>query len=285
MLNILNEVQKTLALVLLLLLSANARGQALVCSDVDRSLYNKKQIEFQELKPNAATLVTDIGRAFLGTSYMAQTLEINEKESLVINFHEFDCTTYVENVLAFSLLVKKQQFNIEAFANLLRNIRYRDGKLSGYGSRLHYFTEWIADNSDKGIIRDITKELGGIAIEKEINFMSGHRDLYPMLKDDSNFEDILTAEKRLNNKSIYYLPREQVKNLEKQLQDGDIIALATSIDGLDVTHTGFAYMNSNGRIHLLHASSSGEVEISEKPLSEYLKGIKSNTGIIVARPL
>lgn len=248
-------------------------------------MFDKKKLEFQDLQPDTKTLISDIGRTFLGTAYVAKTLEINEKESLVINLHEFDCTTYVENVLAFSLLVKKQQFNFEAFTNLLRNIRYRDGELDGYGSRLHYFTEWIADNSDKGIIRDITEELGGIAIAKEINFMTEHRDLYPMLKDDSNFEEIITAESRLNNQSIYYLPGEQVADIEKLLQDGDIIALATSIEGLDVTHTGFAYRNSNGRIHLLHASSSGEVEISKKPLTEYLKGVKSNTGIIVARPL
>jgi hypothetical protein len=41
----------------------------------------------------------------------------------------------------------------------------------------------------------------------------------------------------------------------------------------------------DGRIHLLHASSAnGKVEISELPLADYLKKIKSNTGIMVARP-
>jgi hypothetical protein len=72
---------------------------------------------------------------------------------------------------------------------------------------------------------------------------------------------------------------------EDQLQNGDIIALATSIEGLDVTHTGFALRADDRRIHLLHASSSGAVEISALPLVEYLKKIKSNTGVIIARPL
>ena len=106
-----------------------------------------------------------------------------------------------------------------------------------------------------------------------------------MLKDESNFEGIKSAEAFLSEKNQYYLPRDQVAQAEHLLKDGDIIALATSIIGLDVTHTGFAIRNKNGRIHLLHASSSGQVEISKKPLAEYLQGIKKNTGIIIARPL
>ena len=69
------------------------------------------------------------------------------------------------------------------------------------------------------------------------------------------------------------------------IQTGDIIALTSAIKGLDITHTGFAIRKEDGRIHLLHASSKGKVEISELPLADYLQGIKHNTGIIVARPL
>ena len=134
------------------------------------------------------------------------------------------------------------------------------------------------------MIQNITPEIGGLPLHKEINFMSAHRDLYPMLKDDSSYEHIKATEVYLSQKTMSYLPREQVKKSESLIKDGDIIALATSIEGLDVTHTGFAIRKNNGRVYLLHASATGKVEISKKPLSEYLKGIKSNTGIIVARP-
>ncbi len=266
------------------ILSAVASGQSVGWSDIDRQLFAEKTSEFKNIDPQSDNIITSVGQSFLGTTYVAQTLEVNEEEQLVINLHEFDCTTYVENVLVFSMLVERQALESQAFANLLRNIRYRDGELNGYGSRLHYFTEWIEDNSNKGIVKNITREIGGVPIEKPINFMSSHRELYPMLKDDSNFDNILAAEELLNKKTIYYLPQAKVKEAEAQLEDGDIIALATSINGLDVTHTGFIYKKKNGRAHLLHASSSGKVEISKKPLDEYLKGIKSNTGIIVARP-
>lgn len=269
---------------LLLFLSAIATAQSVGWSDMDRQLFAEKTTEFKNLNPQSDKIITSVGKSFIGTAYVAKTLEVNEQEQLVINLHEFDCTTYVENVLVFSMLVEREAFEQDAFANLLRNIRYRDGELDGYGSRLHYFTEWIEDNSKKGIVKNITREIGGVPIEKPINFMSSHRELYPMLKDDSNFKNILAAEEQLNQKTIYFLPQAKVREAESQLADGDIIALATSINGLDVTHTGFVYKKKNGRAHLLHASSSGEVEISNKPLDEYLKGIKNNTGIIVARP-
>ena len=225
-----------------------------------------------------------VGKTFKGSPYVAQTLELEGSEALVINLQEFDCTTYVENVLAFSLMLKKEQTEFDAFSSLLQNIRYRDGELKGYSSRLHYFTDWIDNNEEKGLVRDITKEVGGIPLDKDINFMSGHRDLYPMLEDDNSFEDIKKTEERLSQKTLYYLPREKVAASEELIHNGDIIALATSIGGLDVTHTGLAYREKEGRLHLLHASSSGEVKISEKPLADYLMGVSKNTGIIVARP-
>jgi hypothetical protein len=81
------------------------------------------------------------------------------------------------------------------------------------------------------------------------------------------------------------LPQDQIEANENLIKNGDIIALTTAIPGLDITHTGIAIREKDGRIHLLHASSSGMVEISELPLADYLKKIKKNTGIMVARPL
>tara|TARA_R110000744_G_scaffold200595_1_gene319708 strand:- start:190 stop:540 length:351 start_codon:yes stop_codon:yes gene_type:complete len=116
--------------------------------------------------------------------------------------------------------------------------------------------------------------------------MSTHRNLYPFLTDDVNFEKIQASENYLNSQAICVLAQEKISQNEHLIQSGDIIALATSINGLDVTHTGIATREKDGRIHLLHASTgSMEVEVSKKPLAEYLKGIKSNTGIMVARPL
>ena len=185
----------------------------------------------------------------------------------------------------FSLLLKKEAEEFEAFSSILKNIRYRDGDLEGYSSRLHYFSDWLGNNEVKGLVRNISCELGGVKFNKEIDFMTEHRKLYPGLKDDKSFKSVQNTEQSLSQNELCYIPKNQIRNVEMKLEDGDIIALATSIEGLDVTHTGFAHRKADGRIYLLHASSTGQVEISKKPLTEYLKGIKNNIGILVARPL
>jgi len=261
-------------------------AQTIVCSPIDKNTLEEKIVEMQSVvQPTYGDTLVTIGKSFLGIPYVAKTLEVGETESLVINLQGLDCTTYVENVLAFGSMLRKGEKELDDFARTLEKIRYKDGKLRGYPSRLHYFSEWIANNQEKGLVKDITGELGGKALTKDINFMSTHRDLYPFLSDEDNYLQIKASERYLNDRPLYVLAKDKIEASEHLLRSGDIIALATSINGLDVTHTGFAIRKDSGRIHLLHASSANEeVEISELPLADYLKNIRHNTGIMVARP-
>ena len=256
----------------------------ITCSPEDSLLFTSKISELQALSLPENSMVP-IGKTFLGTPYVEKTLEIGEKETLVVNLSGLDCTTFVENVLAFSLLVKENKSSFHDFVSTLKTIRYRNGLLNGYSSRLHYFTDWIRNNNEKGLVVDVTPDLGGVDVQKSINFMGTHRELYPFLTDNDNFNTMLEVEAELAKETLCVLPQDEIEAVEDKLQNGDIIALATSIKGLDVTHTGIAIRQPNGRIHLLHASISGAVKITEEPLVDYLKKIKSNTGIIVARPL
>lgn len=264
-----------------------ATAQQITCSPKDQLAFEDKIIAIDGLlESDLGTTVVAIGKTFIGTPYVAKTLEIGETETLVVNLQGLDCTTFIENVLTFSLMLRNGQTTFSDFTKTLETIRYKDGELAGYGSRLHYFTEWIQDNEKKGLLTDITGEIGGVVIAKDINFMGTHRDLYPFLKDDANFEKILATEKELAKEAFCYLPQDQIEANEHLIKTGDIIALATSINGLDVTHTGIATREKDGRIHLLHASTTSmEVEVTKKPLAEYLKGIKKNIGILVARPV
>ncbi|MEO2050539.1 MAG: N-acetylmuramoyl-L-alanine amidase-like domain-containing protein [Allomuricauda sp.] len=271
---------------LILLFGWLGQAQQITCSPKDRPLFDTKMHALATIEAsNLGDTIALVGQSFLGTPYVEKTLEVGDTETLVVNFSGLDCTTFVENVLAFTALLKKQQNDFQDFASELETIRYRNGEMKGYPSRLHYFTEWIRNNEKKGLVKDITKDLGGIEFEKSINFMGTHRDLYPFLASDANFQAMQQVESQLANEKLCYLPQNQIADKEHLIQSGDIIALATSIKGLDVTHTGIAIHQPNGRLHLLHASSkNGEVEISELPLADYLKNIKSNIGIIVARP-
>lgn len=270
------------------LMTCAIQAQEIICSAKDKEIFTTRITALKkEDTPKTAfgeTLVF-VGKTFLGTPYAAKTLEIGSKESLVINFQGLDCTTFVENVLVLSLMLKNEKEDFESYTAYLEKIRYKNGELDGYASRLHYFSEWITNNEQKGIIRNITGDIGGIEIEKDINFMSTHRELYPFLKDDKNFKGIQQSEINISQSSVCFLPKDQIKENEASILSGDIIALTTSIKGLDITHTGIAIRKENGRIHLLHASSKGQVEISTLPLVDYLKKIKNNTGIIVNRVL
>ncbi|MGJ8715748.1 MAG: N-acetylmuramoyl-L-alanine amidase-like domain-containing protein [Maribacter stanieri] len=262
-------------------------SQQITCSPKDKVTVENKLLEIDGMyQDNFGETMVNVGKTFMKTPYVAKTLEIGDTETLVVNLQGLDCTTFVENVLAFSKLLRKEDDSFEAFVKNLEVVRYKDGELDGYASRLHYFSEWIANNAEKGLLKDITGEIGGAEITKDINFMSTHRDLYPFLSDDVNYGKIKASENYLNSQAICVLAQGKIAENEHLIQSGDIIALATSINGLDVTHTGIATREKDGRIHLLHASTgSMEVEVSKLPLADYLKGIKSNTGIMVARPL
>jgi len=280
-------VMKYKTLLPFLFLGLMASAQQITCSPKDKSLFEDKIAALQNTQASfLGDTIVAVGKSFLDTPYVEKTLEVGETETLVVNLQGLDCTTFVENVFAFGTMLKSKQNSFEDFTKTLETIRYRDGDLKGYPSRLHYFTEWIRNNEKKGLVKDITSDLGGVELNKPINFMGTHRSLYPFLSDDTNFAIIQQAEKELAKQNLCYLPQDQIENKEQQIQSGDIIALATSIKGLDVTHTGIAIHQPDGRLHLLHASSkNGKVEITQEPLVDYLKNIKSNIGIIVARPI
>ena len=274
-----------MALMLALLFYGVLWSQEIVCSAEDRNAFSNKIDEIKDITAGSSgALLADIGSTFLGTPYVAGTLEIGSPEQLVINLSGLDCTTFVENVIAFGLLKREKDTSFENYTRALEKIRYRDGKLSGYASRLHYFSEWISNNEKKGLVKDISQALGGVPADKTLNFMTSHRELYPRLSASEAFEEMQAIEKELANQKYSYIPGSVLISKINELKHGDIIALATSINGLDVTHTGIVYREKNGQLHLLHASSKGQVEISDKPLLDYLSGVKSNTGILVARP-
>lgn len=234
-------------------------------------------------KEVADQLIT-IGKFFLGTPYQAHTLEIADDEPLVVHLQGLDCTTYLENVVAFYLLQKEENRNWEAFARTLSRLRYRDAVRKGYATRLHYFTEWIYNNQQKGILQDITQNIGGVPYDKPLDFITTHRDSYRQLHNEAYFEEMKKVEAAFNaEKKLYMVPEEQLREKEALIKDGDILAITTTIKGLDVVHTGLA-IHVNDRLHLLHASSlSCQVEVSEKPLLDMLLASKSRNGIIVGR--
>lgn len=233
-----------------------------------------------------------LGRTFVGTAYVPHTLEVEGPERLVIHFRGLDCVTFVENVFALTRFVRgggagrlADRGRAEAaYETLLSEIRYRGGRMDGYPSRLHYFSEWIADHHARGLVRDVTRELGGVPDTDVIDFMTTHADAYRQLTDPAVAAAVRAVEERITAADRHYLPEERIAAVSSRIRDGDIIAATSTVAGLDVAHTGLA-LRIDGRLHLLHAPLVGEaVEISELPLADRILGIEGQDGIMVARP-
>jgi len=228
--------------------------------------------------------VIEVAKMFVQTPYVGGTLDGNEKEQLVVNFRELDCTTYLENVAALSKVLSNDSLTTDDFLKELENLRYRNGKLTDYSSRLHYFSDWIYENEKKGIVKNITDEIGGEKYNKTINFMSTHVGSYLVLKADSSLvEEIRKIENEINKRELFYIPEAKIQQLEDKIHNGDLIAITTKIEGLDISHVGIA-IHVNNRLHLMHASSKAKkVVISDIPLAEMLMQSKYQSGIMVAR--
>lgn len=264
-------------------------------SDVDwaiaRGMVEWAQGQRLDLLP-VGEVVAIVGSTFVGAAYTPGTLELPGPEALVVNLREFDCVTFVEHMLVLSRLIVNGVDAAEeaafqsAYRAELTALRYRGGVLNGYPSRLHYFSEWIRDAEQKGLLENVTQRLGGVEDPRPINFMSRHPDAYRQIAENGNLLEVIReTEERISAEARYVIPEGDVGRVADQIQNGDIIAAVSSLDGLDVAHTGIALWH-DGRLHLLHAPLVGEVvEISVRPLAERILGIGSQSGIMVARPI
>ncbi len=229
---------------------------------------------------------TDIAKLFLGTPYQGGTLDRDSVERVVVRLDSLDCTTFVETISALTLCKNSGENKFSDYVRSLENIRYRNGSCNGYASRLHYFSEWILNNQEMGIIEEI---LPVNLIKEElrtINFMSCNAQKYNKITNDTVLSGIKASERILSSLPFRYIPKDKVANLTPNIvSEGDIIAIVTDIDGLDISHVGFATF-IDGEIHLLHASSGkNEVVIDPLTLCEYLAKFKHHIGIKILRPL
>jgi hypothetical protein len=276
--------------ILLLLLGAfsiniSAATPKIIVTDKDKAILQEKFDKFSgDSNLPTGELMLKIGNDFKGTPYVGKTLDLTNEENLVVNLRELDCTTFVENCLVIARTIKSGKPTFDTFVSELEKIRYRNGLLNGYISRLHYFGEWILNNAEKGIIEDMSAKIGGSKCSVVVNFMSTHPDSYPQLKaNPALIKEIRQIEIQVSAKQFFFIPREKIAIHENEILDGDIVAFVTKIPGLDVSHIGILF-KKDGRVFLLNASlSGGKVETTKVPLADYLKDSKNITGIFVVR--
>lgn len=235
--------------------------------------------------------IIHFARELLCVPYVAHTLEVNAEERLVVNLRGLDCTTYVETVLALAMCAVRGDCTFEGYCCNLQTLRYVRYSEPHYTTRLHYFTSWIEDNSRCGLCREVNEPSPPFTAMQTVkaSYMTTHTNRYSMLAADSTLlPGIAAMERAISGRRYAYIPQEQLANDEavrRAVHDGDIIAIVTTIDGLDTQHIGIAVWHDDG-LHLLNASSIHK-KVVEEPLTlqQYLYRHKTMPGIRVIRPL
>lgn len=225
-----------------------------------------------------------IATMFADTPYVAHTLEGSE-EKLRVNLSAMDCTTFVETVMALAYTAGEHRQSWHDYIYNLERMRYRGGEMNGYASRLHYVSDWIVDNVHRGNFIEATTAIPGHEwIIKTLDFMSSHPSSYPALSNPDELSRIKNYEIGYRNHRFPYIKAARVgkKEVRQALKEGDIVALTTKTDGLDVSHMGIIHLE-DGIPHLMHASSKkGKIIIDELPLTDYLTKNRL-TGIRIIR--
>jgi N-acetylmuramoyl-L-alanine amidase-like protein len=228
------------------------------------------------------------GRALEGAPYVEGTLEGPGPELCRVTTDGFDCVTFMETALDLARTTHTARGREPTSGDVISAItytRYRGGRLDGYLSRLHYTSEWIADNIAKGVLEDVTPSLGGVLFPLNVGFMSAHPERYPALRDNPTLVDSMRhIERRINSIRRTHVPRDRVAAIERKLRTGDLVAITTSIRGLDYAHTGLIVREGSGA-RLLHASSkNGRVMLDDRIGAYLARAPRSSIGITVLRP-
>ncbi len=276
------------SLIALVLLSILASVSFAVTGEGTRRKFNEVRSKIIDSNWKAlpiGSLVSKVGLELLEAPYVGGTLDGTGREVCTVDMLRLDCVTLFEVSLNMARIMQLGKDSLEDLIEAVTYTRYRDGILSDYTSRLHYTSEWIDNNIKKGVVVDVTSQLGGIPFVLQLGFMSQNPKYYPALVAEPRYVEVMRSiEQRVNTTSRTIIPRQSIANIESQLQDGDIIAIATSKKGLDYSHIGMIVRDGD-RARFLHASSTKKKVILDGPISEYVGRLESNLGITVLRPL
>jgi len=234
---------------------------------------------------------TTVGRALLGTRYGNYTLEIDDHiESPSVNFNYLDCWTFYETSLAFARMVgsKPAPWSEADLLHFIELERYRGGHCDGtYLSRMHHLEEVFSDNERRGLGRNMTRLFGGVPIRRNVREMQVAWRSYRYLRNNPSLRrGIARVEARVSDLPVTYIPKSRVAGIETQLQNGDVLAIASADPGGYTSHVGLA-LRDGTTCRFMHATSSrdkGRRCIIDRRISQYLAEGRDHMGLIVFRP-
>lgn len=236
----------------------------------------------------------EMSRIFLGYSYgpggpLGEGANGRFDQDPLYRFDTFDCTTFVETIIALALSRSAQDFE-----NHLDSIRYEDG-IVDYLKRNHFTDlQWIPNNVRNGYLKEINELVAPANKIKTakalINFggwLRSHK-LEQIQVPEASRERRLSLLEELHAQASYYSPvTAEVPYIEisyllknpkllERIPSGAVVNFVrpnwdlTDVAGThqNISHQGLLF--AKGRtLYLRHASTTGKVE--ELPLIDYLK--------------
>ncbi|MEN0058173.1 MAG: N-acetylmuramoyl-L-alanine amidase-like domain-containing protein [Bdellovibrio sp.] len=194
-------------------------------------------------------------------------------------FDGFDCTTFVETIMALAL-----SYSSEEFKRTLNEIRYKDGQVD-YVSRNHFPSlDWIPNNSKMGFVEDITGEVGGrrtLQVAAAIDKASWYKKKGPA------FQEVVRQNRfKVESVAVPYLSKEDLlrnPSLIQSIPSGSIFHVVRKgwnvqrSQGTEMTisHMGFLFWEKDV-LYMIHASnglrdgSDDYRGVKKEPLAEYL---------------
>jgi hypothetical protein len=257
--------------------------------DIFTRIVDKARSEMWKALP-IGELMGKIAMELKDTPYVGFTLEVSkDAERCVVNLTGLDCVTFFEDTLCAARMLKRGKNSPEDLVNEVQFTRYRGGKMGDFTTRLHYTTDWFADNETKGVVKILTPELPGAEpFTQKVGIMTQHPENYRQLATHPELVDKIRAmEEKINARSLKYLPMEKLEAAEHLLQTGDIVGVATSAEGIDIAHTGLCIKDEQGIVHFMDASSSRRsMKVTLEPeISKCLNWSPKLIGVMFARPL
>ena len=214
-----------------------------------------------------------IGQYFIGAPYLGNKLSKSNPEKVYFSFADFDCVTYVENVLA---LFNSKGNHLQFSENLIK-IRYNDS--ISYESRNHYLTSGLEKLVKLNILTPINNPLNSKSVFKKLMYLSEHVNSKHIDKDK-----LKKTEKSISSRPIYYFDSMDDSDTNNIIQNGDVIAFVSSRNDLDFKHVGFVYIKNNKK-YILHASQEKKVVcISDVTIDQYIFKNKKIIGFQIYRP-
>ncbi len=230
-------------------------------------------------------------RRYRGVPYGAATaamLRGYKEGHTLINFESMDCVTFLENYLAAALTCQQadalpqmpaDSWILESFLLNLERVRYFGGQNCTWEDRIYYFTQALEELESQGLLQDIGA-IAGQPFRKRIHYLSSNKTKYPGIRDWSR---IAHYEARLSEAGLHWFPLERIEQYAAVAQSGDLVALATDVKGLDVSHCGLIHVHE-GALYFTHASSVKKRIVYQQDLDDYLSKRTSITGLFVYRP-